>query len=273
MASDPAPRLYLWQQRTLYLGPLQGPLRLNLAASRLLVSLQADRPLELRAGHSRRWHPCQSALLPVGSRVELRSGGQTVADCHLDVSGRDLALLAAQAHERLDDLFLDITMPDPLAPRLAQWHRHPPDADTLASGLQALLNPPALVAHCSHQLDARVAATIRRIQTSVTENVPLAVLAEEAGLSNSRLVNLFKGQVGIPVRRYRLWHRLFRASCLLANGTSATDAAHQAGFSDAAHLSHTYRDILGISPTDLFGKHSPLQVFVEPVTGVAIDAV
>lgn len=269
MATNLPPRLYLWRQRTLYLGPLQGPLRLNLAASRLLVSLQPDSPLVIRAGHSRQWAHCQSALLPVGARVELRSGGQAVADCHLDVSGRDLALMAGRARRQLDELFLDIDMPDPLPTRLARWHQQPPDVGEFADSLQALLNPPALLAECSHALDPRVDATIRRIQDSVTENVPLAVLASEAGLSNSRLVNLFKGQVGIPVRRYRLWHRLFRASCLLATGTSATEAAHQAGFSDAAHLSHTYRDILGISPTDLFGKQSPLQVYVEPVAGIA----
>jgi len=273
MATVSPPRLYLWRHRTLYLGPLQGPLRLHLAASRLLVSLDPARPLEIRARHSRRWVSCQSALLPVGTRAELRSGGQTVADCHLDVAGQDLALMSAQAGHRLEDLRLDIDMPEALASRFSQWLQRPPEPETLAQELQTLLNPPELLARSRHRIDPRVAATIARIQGSVTENVPLAVLAAEAGLSNSRLVNLFEGQVGIPVRRYRLWHRLFLASCLLASGASATAAAHRAGFSDAAHLSHTYRDILGISPTDLFGKHSPLDVFVEPVVGIANDTV
>jgi AraC-like DNA-binding protein len=37
----------------------------------------------------------------------------------------------------------------------------------------------------------------------------------------------------------------------LMNGASATDAAHRAGFSDAAHMTRTFRRMLGATPTDL----------------------
>jgi AraC-like DNA-binding protein len=261
-------QLYLWRKRTLYLGPMQGPLRLKLAAARLLVSLD-DSPLVLRVGHSRQQHPCQSAVLPVGARAELLSGHRAVADCHLDVKGFDWALLAAQATHRGDGMALDLVMPEDLAGTLRQWLREPADGGARFTALDTLLNPPALTDTVAHRIDERIDATIQRIQQSVSENVPLSTLAQEAGLSNSRLVNLFKGQVGIPVRRYRLWHRLFRASCLLAGGASATEAAHEAGFSDAAHLSHTYRDILGITPTELFGPRARLHVHVEAMADMA----
>src|SRR6266536_315741 len=54
-----------------------------------------------------------------------------------------------------------------------------------------------------------------------------------------------------PLRPYILWLRLQRACCDLMAGASVTVAAHSAGFSDAAHLTRTFRRMLGMTPTDL----------------------
>jgi AraC-like DNA-binding protein len=70
-------------------------------------------------------------------------------------------------------------------------------------------------------------------------------------LSPSRFMHVFTESVGVPVRPYILWLRLQRAACDLMTGTSVTSAAHNAGFSDAAHLTRTFRRMLGTTPTDL----------------------
>ena len=64
-------------------------------------------------------------------------------------------------------------------------------------------------------------------------------------------MHVFTESVGVPVRPYILWLRLQRAACDLINGASVTSAAHEAGFSDAAHLTRTYRRMLGTTPSDL----------------------
>lgn len=51
---------------------------------------------------------------------------------------------------------------------------------------------------------------------------------------------LFKEETGVPVRQFLLWLRLNDAVKLIINGTSYTDAAYEAGFADAAHLTRTY---------------------------------
>lgn len=91
-----------------------------------------------------------------------------------------------------------------------------------------------------------------------------ASLAAVAGLSEGRLGHAFREHVGLPVRAYVKWKRLERAARHLGEGCRVTEAAHAAGFADAAHLSRTFRALLGLSPTDLVGH-------VTFVTPAALD--
>jgi AraC-like DNA-binding protein len=61
------------------------------------------------------------------------------------------------------------------------------------------------------------------------------------------------------VRRYVLWLRLQRAVAALSSGRSVTDAAYAAGFSDAAHLSRTFRRMLGCPPRDLVRRQKQVR--------------
>jgi AraC-like DNA-binding protein len=76
--------------------------------------------------------------------------------------------------------------------------------------------------------------------------VPLGALATSVGLSPDRLTHLFTAQVGIPLRGYRRWVRWLLAANALQNGATLNDAAHEAGFADAAHLHRTFRDQFGL---------------------------
>lgn len=70
--------------------------------------------------------------------------------------------------------------------------------------------------------------------------------ASAACLSPSRARHLFVAQTGLPFRAYVLWLRIQRAVQLYAAGASLTDAAHEAGFADSAHLSRTFRRTFGL---------------------------
>jgi AraC-like DNA-binding protein len=81
-------------------------------------------------------------------------------------------------------------------------------------------------------------------------------------LSESRLLHLFKEQIGLPIRNYILWIRLKKVVELIANGESLTYAAHEAGFSDSAHLSKIFLKSIGINPSFLIKNSKFIQVFV-----------
>lgn len=85
----------------------------------------------------------------------------------------------------------------------------------------------------------------------------LRQLAMEACLSPSRLRHRIVAIVGLPFRPYLRWLRLQKALKLATSGDSLTQAAHTAGFADAAHLSRTMQRHFGISPSTLLGAFRP----------------
>lgn len=88
-------------------------------------------------------------------------------------------------------------------------------------------------------LDDRVAAVLEHLRTAPRPPPSVEDLGVIAHLSPSCLQHLFSDQVGVPIRRYLLWQRVLTAMARLAEGATATEAAHAAGFADAAHLSRT----------------------------------
>ena len=83
--------------------------------------------------------------------------------------------------------------------------------------------------------DDRIASVLDHLRATPSPPPSIEDLTRIAHLSESRLQHLFRDQVGVPIRRYLLWHRYLTAMSLLADGTSVTHAAHAAGFADSAH--------------------------------------
>jgi len=118
----------------------------------------------------------------------------------------------------------------------------------------------------------KVHPRVRRVLKYLRENlakgadVSLKTLATVSGLSPSRLVHVFTESVGVPLRPYILWLRLQRGSYELMHGATATQASHIAGFSDAAHLTRTFRRMLGTTPTNLIVRRETSQGVSIPST-------
>src|SRR5215510_1777043 len=93
--------------------------------------------------------------------------------------------------------------------------------------------------------------TYLRDGLAVADDVSLDRLAGISGLSRSRFMHVFTESVGVPIRPYILWLRLQQAACELMGGATVTMAAQNAGFADAAHLTRTFRRMLGATPSQL----------------------
>jgi len=101
-------------------------------------------------------------------------------------------------------------------------------------------------------LHPRVRRVLRHLRAAPAgADTSLAALAEIAELSAGRLVHAFTASIGIPLRPYLGWLRLQRAAAEIVRGTPLSSAAASAGFADAAHMSRTFRRMLGMAPSML----------------------
>jgi AraC-like DNA-binding protein len=133
---------------------------------------------------------------------------------------------------------------EPLA-ALAAWFRADgSEAEMIALG-QRLLD--AIAGHAKiPPADQRVEAMLAYVAGSLDGPITLPEAASAACLSPSRARHLFAAQTGLPFKTFVLWRRIEKAVALYAAGASLTDAAHEAGFADSAHLSRTFRRTFGL---------------------------
>jgi AraC-like DNA-binding protein len=122
-----------------------------------------------------------------------------------------------------------------------------PDLQATAGRIAELLAPDAVAA----EIDPRIQTVVDALVANSSENVSLGDLAAGVCLSESRLAHLFRQEVGLPMRQYRLTLRMQEAVGHIAEGRSLTEAAHMAGFADSAHFSRTCRRMFGSAPSGL----------------------
>ncbi|WP_182524466.1 helix-turn-helix domain-containing protein [Nocardioides dongkuii] len=102
-----------------------------------------------------------------------------------------------------------------------------------------------------HEHDPRIRAVLDHLRAVPSPPPTVEDLCRISHLSESRLQHVFREQVGVPIRRYLLWHRYMVAMRHLSAGATATEAAHAAGFADSAHFTRTARTVNGFTPTKM----------------------
>ena len=112
----------------------------------------------------------------------------------------------------------------------------------------------ALGAEPAPPLSSVTRRAVAYIEGSLDGTPRLDEAAGRLGISGTRLTHLFTREVGIPFRRFVLWARIKRAVEASRAGATLTAAAAAAGFSDAAHLSRTFRAMFGLSPASFLPR-------------------
>jgi AraC family transcriptional regulator of arabinose operon len=99
--------------------------------------------------------------------------------------------------------------------------------------------------------DPRVQAARTYIQEHLGEKLSLDALAETAGLSASRLTQLFRRETGTTPLQYIELRRLERAQQLLARTTMTVGMiAQEVGFENPFYFTLRFKRSLGLAPTE-----------------------
>ncbi len=250
-------QIYLWDQRTLYIGPLSEPLNLSQGAATLLVSL--DHPVAFKTPEMEVHQECHSLLFPPGLNVSIDTRNAIIANCNLDPMGSDFAAFSEQMILESGKVKYNLKDVSLFKDKYQSIYDNQMDTTDAYNALQFLIEHVKQKQQIPHKIDHRISSVIEKIKNNVDDNLSIESLAESINLSVPRLVQLFKIQTGIPVRRYRLWHRLFITAIYIGEGSSLTDAAVSAGFSDSAHFTNTFRAMLGMTPTSIIQQPNSLR--------------
>jgi AraC-like DNA-binding protein len=242
-------RVYLWQGGSLWIGHGGGRAQWH-AHHAHQISLPFDGPTFLRSAEGASWTEYRGAFVASDRPHELELQDVAIAQLFVEpetVEGRALA-------RRFGDADVS-SLPEPQRSEMAAmlqsaWDARVDDAEMVRAARSAIALLTAAPA-AGAPLDARVAKALERIRSRIGGPVSLAVAAEAAALSPGRFRHLFVQETGAAFRSYVLWLRLQVAIEGAMAGGSWTDAAHEAGFADSAHLSRTFKRMFGMNPATL----------------------
>ncbi|MGZ5333871.1 MAG: helix-turn-helix domain-containing protein [Solirubrobacterales bacterium] len=247
----------IWPGRAIYAGPL---LENEAHAHHAIqISIPLRGTLSLRASPDLRWRSFRGVATAPDQLHRLRCDG-LVVQIYLDPeSAAGVAL-----RQEMGEAGVQAMESDDIGARAAAA-LHPgsdgqPDAERAARFMDELAGVSG-PDYSRDLIDPRVQRTLTAVHALPGRRASLGALADEVALTPSRLGALFRRDIGIPLRRYLVWLRLIDAIEALSHDANLTQAAHDAGFSDSAHLSRTFRRMLGMPPSALRSEHVEIHDF------------
>ena len=111
--------------------------------------------------------------------------------------------------------------------------------------------------------DKRIKNSIDYIKENSGRVIFIHELADSIALSESRLQHLFKEKTGVPISQYVIWERMKNAIKAASTNQNLTAAAFDAGFSDSAHISRTFKSMFGLNPSRIFKDSRIVQVYCD----------
>ena len=204
--------------------------------------------LRFRQRQRQRWTACGAVLVRPDAWHEVNARGTDVLIAFVDAESDLGAALAERTAS-------EVAMIPPAT--VAEWRTQLGDPASLtAARVEPWVTRTLLYDRRPPPIDYRVKRVLRALPSRLAEAeaVSLDAVAASVRLSPSRFMHLFTSSVGVPLRPYVLWLRLQRGARELALGKSVADAAHAAGFSDAAHFTRTFRRMIGATPRQILRR-------------------
>ena len=241
------PDLFLWPCRTLFIGPFQDLVSHSLGSVAINVGLY--RPFQLRIGGGQ-FKPCRYAIIPAGCKHEISAFGSIVASFVIEKNSPDYMAFESGAMSAL--LIGDALASERWVQCFRSIYEQKPANAEITRMLNQLLQVEALSESREINIDRRIGSIMTAIDSDPDAYTRQQECAASVGLSSSRFRHLFREQSDIPFRRYRMWRRVMSAIRALNSVDNLTQAAMEAGFSDAAHFNRCFRDSFGVNPSLVF---------------------
>lgn len=116
--------------------------------------------------------------------------------------------------------------------------------------LQAVSYVYDLHSRCKKEIDNDMLILCDRLTNHFSDSLSLDSLAKDFYLSKYYLIRKCKRNLGLTPHKFHLQNRIRKAQALLFTDKSITEASVNTGFYDQSHFDRSFKNIVGISPTE-----------------------
>lgn len=215
----------------------------------LQLVFDIDREFKLKDRNTD-WQPFSSAIIEAGHTHQLDSNGSIQLFIYLDRNTRYAKQLSAKylAHDPINNLHhSDIRkLSHDFFKRLLVTS----DCESLLGGCHTILQH-LIDIEAPAKVDQRIQRAVSFIANAHERTFRVKDVANHVHLSESRLRHLFKAQVGQPIQNFILWMKVVDSLNLVLKGKPLTQCAYDVGFWDGAHMNRSYRELLGVAPSEV----------------------
>ena len=242
-----APRWYLWEGGFLLTARAQGVVPSH-AHHAIQIVIALDGRIAI-CGQNDKWRHSRGIVVRPDVEHSFDCNGALGVMVFVDPESSEGAWLAASL--RQDITIVPDARVDSMVSSLRALAEQPDETEDVGALVRASVDSLRPGRAPTRRLDTRVTTVLEAIRASADLHISLEKAADMACLSPSRFAHLFKDQVGLPFSRYMLWRKLTRAMVAIASERTIAAAAHAADFADAAHLTRTFYQMVGMAPSAL----------------------
>lgn len=267
------PNWFLWEGGFLLIARAQGVVPPH-SHHAIQVVITMDQPAAV-CGQDGRWREGSGLVVLPDVEHSFNAQGAAGAMLFVDPESAEGTWLRASLPDAIT-VVPDARLASPVA-AIRTFHERPLEAMELNALIRHCVQALSPGAPPARRMDPRVTTVLTAIRAADDLRISLESAAAMAFLSPTRFQHLFKEQMGLPFRRYMLWRKLTRAMAAIGSRGTIAEAAHAADFADAAHLTRTFYQMVGMAPSALmqgrFARiESPFNLTVEPPSsGVSRD--
>ncbi len=106
------------------------------------------------------------------------------------------------------------------------------------------------LAHQQRPCSPAILRVLDAISTEPLDRMTQHDLARHLNMSRTQALRFFRAETGMTFRRFKRWTALQAATHRIAAGDLVQTAALDSGFADAAHLTRTFREMFGTTPSE-----------------------
>jgi AraC-like DNA-binding protein len=116
------------------------------------------------------------------------------------------------------------------------------------------------------EIDARIRRVAALLNDFSGSRMTAADCAAIVQLSRSRLLHLFKDEIGVPFREFRAWKRARYLLHFVNEDLNLAHLAQDMGYPDSTHFSHSIRRFYGLQPRAIFSGSRDLAIYRSQAT-------